>query len=246
MWVNLAEVSEKLLLIEKKALKSCLGVKSSTPDDIVYLELNKADIVTVIRDRQYNFFRKFINQSEDTAIAMNIWNLYNNNVDSASEGVIHYYQNLEPENKKKNKETRKERTNLSELSMTTRYKELTNLEYCDTLYNTFVIEKNRIVITRWRLSCHSLRIQTGRYNRPKIPRNERTCSVCLVLEDEHHALFICTAHTFIRARYTELLSTYATVPSILHPKTVEDANTIGNYIRDIEKNMDQLKMVVNY
>ena len=246
VWVNLAEVSEKLLLIEKKALKSCLGVKSSTPDDIVYLELNKADIVTVIRDRQYNFFRKFINQSEDTAIAMNIWNLYNNNVDSASEGVIHYYQNLEPENKKKNKETRKERTNLSELSMTTRYRELTNLEYCDTLYNTFVIEKNRIVITRWRLSCHSLRIQTGRYNRPKIPRNERTCSVCLVLEDEHHALFICTAHTFIRARYTELLSTYATVPSILHPKTVEDANTIGNYIRDIEKNMDQLKMVVNY
>ena len=67
-----------------------------------------------------------------------------------------------------------------------------------------------------------------------------------MLEDEHHALFICTAHTFIRARYTELLSTYATVPSILHPKTVEDANTIGNYIRDIEKNMDQLKMVVNY
>ena len=233
-------------MIEKKALKSCLGAKPSTPDDIAYLKLNKAKIVTIIRDRPYNFFRKFINQSEDSAIAMNIWNLYNNNVDSASEGVIHYYQNLEPENKKKNKETRKERTNLSELSMTTRYRELTNLEYCDTLYNTFVIEKNRIVITRWRLSCHSLRIQTGRYNRPKLPRNERTCSVCLVLEDEHHALFICSAHIFIRARYTELLSTYATVPSILHPKTVDDANTIGNYIRDIEKNMDQLKMVVNY
>ena len=60
VWVNLDELAEKLLMIEKKALKSCLGVKPSTPDDIVYLELNKADIVTVIRDRQYNFFRKFI------------------------------------------------------------------------------------------------------------------------------------------------------------------------------------------
>ena len=94
----------------------------------MYLELNKANIVSTIRDRQYNFFRKFMNQNEDSAIAMNIWNLYNNNVDSESEGVIHYFQNLEPESKKKDIEARKERTNTSELSMTTRYREVTNLE----------------------------------------------------------------------------------------------------------------------
>ena len=82
-------------MIEKKSLKSCLGIPS-TPDDLVYFELNKANIVSTIRDRQYNFFRKFMNQNEDSAIAMNIWNLYNNNVDSESEGVIHYFQNLEP------------------------------------------------------------------------------------------------------------------------------------------------------
>ena len=85
VWVNLEDVSEKLLMIEKKALKSCLGVKASTPDDIVYLELNKANIVSTILDRQYSFFRKFINQNEDSAIAMNIWNLYNDNVGSDSE-----------------------------------------------------------------------------------------------------------------------------------------------------------------
>ena len=243
VWVNLEEVSEKLLMIEKKALKSCLGVKPSTPDDLVYLELNKANIVSTIRDRQYNFFRKFMNQNEDSAIAMNIWNLYNNNVDSESEGVIHYFQNLEPGSKKKDIEARKERTNTSELSMTTRYREVTNLEYCDILYDSFITEKNRLVITRWRLSCHSLHIETGRYQRPRLPRNERICSVCHTIEDEHHALFVCTAHTFIRARYSELLSTHTSVSSILHPDTIEDANTIGNYIRDIERNMETLKMV---
>ena len=243
VWVNLEEVSEKLLMIEKKALKSCLGVKPSTPDDLVYLELNKANIVSTIRDRQYNFFRKFMNQNEDSAIAMNIWNLYNNNVDSESEGVIHYFQNLEPGSKKKDIEARKERTNTSELSMTTRYRKVTNLDYCDILYDSFITEKNRIVITRWRLSCHSLHIETGRYQRPRLPRNERICSVCHTMEDEHHALFVCTAHTFIRARYSELLSTHTSVSSILHPDTIEDANTIGNYIRDIERNMETLKMV---
>ena len=246
VWVNLDEIAENLLKIEKKALKSCLGVKASTPDDLVYLELNKADIISTIRDRQYNFFRKFMNQTEDTAIAMNIWNLYNEQVDSTSEGMIHYFQNLEPKNKENNKEARKGRANTSALSMTVRYRELTNLEYCDILYNSFVTEKNRTVITRWRLSCHPLHIQTGRFQRPKLPRNERKCSICHTMEDEHHSLFICAAHTFIRARYNELLSTYNTVPTILHPKTIEDVETIGKYILDIEKNMDTLKMVVKY
>ena len=246
VWVNLDELSEKLVMIEKKALKSCLGIKHSTPDDIVYLELNKADIVCAIRDRQYNFFQKFMNQSEDTAIAMSIWNLYSESVDSSSQGVIHYFQNLQTGNRKEDKEARKSRANLSERSMTVRYRELTNLEHCDVLYNSFIIEKYRTVITRWRLSSHSLRIETGRYQRPKIPRAERTCSVCHILEDEHHSIFVCAAHTFIRARYNELLSIYSSVSSILHPNNTEDANNIGRYILEIERNMEVLNMVIKF
>ena len=177
---------------------------------------------------------------------MNIWNLYNDNVDSSSEGVIHYFQSLQPENRKKDKETRKERARLSQLSMTTRYRELTNFEHCDILYKSFVIEKYRTVITRWRLSSHPLRIETGRYHRPKLARAERNCSVCHVLEDEHHSLFICAAHVFIRARYTELIAEYSSVPSILHPNNVDVANNIGRYILEIERNMETLNMVIKY
>ena len=72
------------------------------------------------------------------------------------------------------------------------------------------------------------------------------CSVCHTLEDEHHALFVCAAHIFIRAQHTELLSAYTTVSTILHPETVEDANSIGSYIRDIERNMEALKMVIKH
>ena len=171
-------------------------------------------------------------------------NLHSDSVDSSSQGVIHYFQNLQPKNKKEDKEARKNRANLSERSMTVRYRELTNLEHCDILYNSFVIEKSRTVITRWRLSSHSLRIETGRYQRPKLPRAERICSVCHILEDEHHSIFVCAAHTFIRARYNELLSIYSSVSSILHPNNTEDANNIGRYILEIERNMEVLNMVI--
>ena len=42
----------------------------------------------------------------------------------------------------------------------------------------------------------------------------------------------------------DILSTYTTVQTILHPKTTTDANTIGRYILEIEKNMDELKMIL--
>ena len=61
VWGEIGDkLAEKVLKIEKKALKSCLGVKISTPDDVIYSELNKADILSTITDRQYKFFNKSI------------------------------------------------------------------------------------------------------------------------------------------------------------------------------------------
>ena len=244
VWVNLDEMAEKLKLIEKKALKSCLGIKMSTPDDIVYQEVNRADIVSSIRDRQLNFFTKILKHEEDAAVVIGIMNLYNSKVDARSEGIINYYHKLQPNNKERNKSQRMDRINTSELSMTIRYREVSNLQYVDVLYNSFMTEKYRTVITRWRMSCHSLRIQTGRYNRPRIPRDQRTCKACNVLEDEQHALFDCAAHTFLRLRHASILSTYTTVQLILHPNSIEDANNIGRYILEIGKNMESLEMIV--
>ena len=127
--------------------------------------------------------------------------------------------------------------------MTVRFYDLTNLQYSHVLYDSFLTEKYRTVITRWRLSCHSLRIETGRYQRPRLPRNERTCIICNTLEDEHHALFQCSAHIYIRLRYVTILSAYNSVQTILCPNSIEDASTIGRYILEIEKNMESLKMV---
>ena len=57
-WGNLSKVKKVLLETEKKALKSCLGVKAGTSTDLVYQEINRPDIIASINDRQFKFAEK--------------------------------------------------------------------------------------------------------------------------------------------------------------------------------------------
>ena len=47
-WFEIDAVSDVMLQLERQALKRCLGVKASTPDDILYAELDRPDIVSII------------------------------------------------------------------------------------------------------------------------------------------------------------------------------------------------------
>ena len=130
----------------------------------------------------------------------------------------------------------------SVLPMSQRYFLLTKCQFSNIIYSSFLNEADRITLTRWRLSCHDLRIETGRYQRPFIPRENRLCSICFVLEDETHALFICKANQFIRQQFQNLIIKYPSLETILNPSNIHDAEKIAKYIRDIEKNRTVLKM----
>ena len=137
---------------------------------------------------------------------------------------------------------RKERLQSGATTKIALYKEITNLEYNQVLYRSFVNDELREIITRWRLSCHKLRIETGRYTNPITPREERKCRICQVVEDETHALFHCAAHTFIRLKFFSLICVYNTVSLILNPQNSDDVVKIATYISELEKNMLKLKM----
>ncbi len=68
-----------------------------------------------------------------------------------------------------------------------------NLNYASSLF-------------RFRISSHNLRIETGRYTRPKTPENERKCLYCLTqaIETESHFLLNCDLYT---SKREELLNT---------------------------------------
>ena len=70
------------------------------------------------------------------------------------------------------------------------------------IYDNLINDHFRFIVTRWRLSNHSLKIETGRYANPYIPREEEACSVCFVLENEKHVLYLTV---FDLMKYVEII-----------------------------------------
>ena len=109
------------------------------------------------------------------------------------------------------------------------------IKYNHVVYS-FVPEYLRVIITRWRLSNHDLRVETGRYVRPILPRDMRFCSRCnTVVEDERHALYDCPLYDGVRGNYVELLQKYPQVTQIFNPVDVVDACLLGKFLIAIEK-----------
>ena len=242
-WGDLSCITNSILEIERKGIKSCLGVKQGTSNDLLYIELNKGDIKSTIMERQYNFYNKFKMLSSDEAVAKQIWQKYTSlNIDENT-NLINYYTKLQADAEKADIRQRLSKVDSSDKTMDLRYKELTNLRYCKPLYSSMINDLDRITVTRWRLSSHKLFVETARYQQPKIRREDRKCSICTILEDEHHALFICQAHYFIRLKYEDFLKKSKTVNDILNPTTSEEIKLSAEYIREIEKNMEKLKMI---
>ena len=88
-WYDISTVSEDLLLLERQALRRCLGVKANTPNNLLYIETNRADIVAVIRDKQYKFYKKVSTLEREEATIRNILDMCEH-LD-----VINYYTSLD-------------------------------------------------------------------------------------------------------------------------------------------------------
>ena len=63
----MGHISDSLLTIELRALKSCMKQSTSS---------NRPNIVSVVKDRQCSFMKKYLLLKEDDAIAKQIWTNY--------------------------------------------------------------------------------------------------------------------------------------------------------------------------
>ena len=83
----------------------------------------------------------------------------------------------------------------------------------------FCIENRlyRKAIAQFRCSCHQFMIEKGRHL--NIPRNERVCTRCNVLEDEMHVVVNCTKYEALRKYYLpEIVSKNITFTEIMGSK----------------------------
>ena len=62
---------------------------------------------------------------------------------------------------------------------------------------------HRTALSKLRLSSHCLCIETGRHGSARLPRDERYCLFCnlLEVEDEYHFILICPFYSSLRLKY---------------------------------------------
>ena len=152
-----------------------------------------------IKDRQYNFFQKITQLSPEDAIVSSIVSMCQDS------SIIQYYASLENDNSKRDIEEREKRIHDSTNSMCIYYNNMNFLQK-SCIYDSMTNDHYRFILTRWRLSNHDLKIESGRYTRPITPRDQRTCDTCGVLEDEYHVVFVCPAYNEQRIGHESILS----------------------------------------
>lgn len=69
--------------------------------------------------------------------------------------------------------------------------------------NLLSCKSSRICLTKLRISAHKLRIESARYGRNRLERQERICQVCDIneIEDEFHFVLKCKAYKVLRTKY---------------------------------------------
>ena len=107
---------------ERKLLKRILGVKKGTPNDLIYIELKRTDIISRIKDLQYKFNQKIYTTSVEDAVVAHAYNMCKHLP------LFKYYNHLCADNQKANKSNRKTNVDNSPLSMHLRYKAMFHLE----------------------------------------------------------------------------------------------------------------------
>ena len=224
-WGDITCVEDQLNKIEMKALRAILRVKSGTTSDLVLHELRRCRIVVKVKDRQYKFFKKMKDLPEENAIVSKIMDLCRNSE------MVAYYSKLRGNNSEKDISDRERRIKDSDASMCEYYSQFHFSEKC-CIYSSFLDDHHRYIITRWRLSNHDLRIETGRRTRPYTERVDRKCTECKLLEDEFHVVFVCPLYNTARRKYQHLLASNS-IAMFLNP-CFENMRDTALFLHEIE------------
>ena len=151
---------------------------------------------------------------------------------------VAYYESLTPNIVKRNIKEREQKIINATTPMLQYYCLLIDAKKKSSIYGSYIDDRSRYIITRWRLSNHKLFIETGRYKNPKVPRQDRKCISCDILEDEHHAIYMCPSFAYIRQNHEQLLAKYPTVRHILDPNP-PDIYAVAKLLGDIDRILEK-------
>ena len=152
-WWKINDIADMILIKERKILKRVLGVKQGTPNDLIYSELERPDIISRIKDSQYKFNKKINTLQHEDAIVTKALEI------CKQLDIYNYYNVLKSDNQKSNKESRTSEVMNSVSTMNSRFSDLCSYKKNEITYESYINEDIRLVLTRWRLSNFELRIK---------------------------------------------------------------------------------------
>ena len=192
-----------------KAVRALLGVRATTPTNLCLVEGGLKPLESLVKQRQKKFFHKMLTSRaelhEDPLMhTIDIAREHNKPVWSYVESVLNGDKFVEEELSNIREAIRsapasstKSHTYLS-LNPTLEVHPL----YTDC--NRTIPDYLRISFTRFRMSSHMLRVETGRWNRT--PRDQRLCQCGLGIQNEPH-VFVCPLVSNITNSFSKVCPT---------------------------------------
>ena len=189
-----------------QCVRLLLGVRKTTAGDLCLVEAGQPSLAQKIKTVQKNTIHRLISEREGMADDPfhYAWTIARD----ARTPCARYILSLETFSPEAEESRLKERIRASERTKFVTYRDLMNpaLEVHPMYRSTDSQERERLTLTKFRLSSHNLAIERGRWTRK--PREERLCPTCNVVQDELHAVTECrinaSARRDIEAAYQQL------------------------------------------
>ena len=238
--------------------KSLLGVKRSTQNDFIYGELGRINYktrrlfiaikywlkLTGLTDRKYNYivYKLMLNDLELRPNKTNWASLVKQLLFSLGLNYAWYAQGVGNVNyfltivkqRLNDQFMQNWKNRLTMSSRATFYEPISEFRFQPYL-NIINVTKFRTAVTRLRVSSHRLEIETGKWHKPnKIPRVDRKCSECNLLEDEYHLLFECVLYNDLRKQYfkpyfSRRSSMFKTI-NLMKSDNTKDIKNLATYV----------------
>ena len=183
-----------------KIIKALLDVRNTTCNDTCLFEAAMSSLKAVIKQKMKKYLQVKIPTLENEDPLYKAIEL-NRSSNTKSLRVINRLLNDTSNVINEDRQIRAEMLKQSSSTKRVTYCSLNPTLKSHNIYKKDTIkEYKRIAFTRFRLSSHKLKVETGRWGR--VPRENRTCT-CLEggIQDESHVVFICNRTRHLRIKY---------------------------------------------
>ena len=199
--------STQIEKVHTQFLKRILGVNRSTTNVLVRSELGRHSLLENITTRNINYIKYIENKNIKSLVkqAAN-YEITKPNRDNLYSIFTSYEQNITNHNIRQISRPklrslirmefdRKWSIYITSFPKADSFRLFKNLVKFEPYLKDIKNRKYRVAFTKLRLSDHCLMIEKGRHSRPRVPRDQRKCPICITdIETEAHFMTKCSAY----------------------------------------------------